>query len=112
MMLPIGFGVNFIFSHDPILNFLRDVVYLWSHSEVNMNDLNRVLLRDLRGRPKKYLTFEEVQAPPKARGKNHHVIVIDRSGSMCGDIGPMREMLCKLFAAAPPMPHTPQTDPT
>ena len=31
-----------------------------------MSDLNRVLLRDLRGRPKKYLTFEEVQAPPKA----------------------------------------------
>ena len=56
-----------------------------------MNDQSFVILRDLRGKPKALLRYERVEpqrhaVPPKS----HHVVVVDRSGSMYGDMEQMR----------------------
>ena len=64
-----------------------------------MNDRSSVILRDLRGKPKALLRYERVDlerhaAPPKS----HHIVVVDRSGSMCGDMEQMRQFLSKLLA--------------
>ena len=64
-----------------------------------MNDQSFVILRDLRGKPKALLRYERVEpqrhaVPPKS----HHVVVVDRSGSMYGDMEQMRQLLSKLLA--------------
>ena len=64
-----------------------------------MNNQSFVILRDLRGKPKALLRYERVEpqrhaVPPKS----HHVVVVDRSGSMYGDMEQMRQLLTKLLA--------------
>jgi len=67
--------------------------------------LSKFALRNFAGKPVKYFTVESedlgsTQAPAAVKKPSHHILVIDRSGSMYGDMAAMTATVEKLLTLA------------
>jgi hypothetical protein len=66
-----------------------------------MADISKFALRSFSGKPTRFFRVEREDvsnaAPVKKKSPSHHIFVLDRSGSMYGDIDPMKTMVEKLL---------------